>query len=489
MTSYPYQVRWIALLLIYAQLVSCKQPTPLALTPPSLAQSSLPQNFCAAPIQDLALAPTDIQVQTVSYKTGANTLQFTLTGDYNESFYSWNICPDDTRLTTFNQLTDKTFSSRCLFAQNQTTMLHFFETNLVPIGAWTVFFAGCDSTSTCTSFTKKQVTHDPGTGALTPTQLTQQMSTQTYYQNIADEILINFKSLQAKAPSAQLSALYANLTVLSAPELAEILQTPEFQTQFPQFASLDPSQLGLSGGGNEQVGGSCDLQAVVNALQNSVDTNSQVEAMAALEAVTVTQSVTVTASNTEAAIAPSGGGGGSSTGAWVGKGFAIAGSLLAVFGSIYKWNASNRIYKFNKTQLEWLNMLYNPPADVDASADTTASKDNAQKKWGEIPKSKLAWLAPELVSIKEASLNSKNYEGVTHDSITGKTLEQVGTSIKVTRNSAFKVWGLATAGALLAFVATVVIATTVNLAGDKGTTTEEVQKLDQLAVELIHPRP
>jgi ABC-type spermidine/putrescine transport system permease subunit I len=53
------------------------------------------------------------------------------------------------------------------------------------------------------------------------------------------------------------------------------------------------------------------------------------------------------------------------------------------------------------------------------------------------------------------------------------------------------VWGLATAGALLAFVAAVVVAVTVDLVGDKSTTTvaDEIQKLDQLAVELLHPHP
>lgn len=324
---YSIPCRILCWILIYSQLGGCKKqtidaPPPTHLIPTQNAVEDT--SFCKADAPaPVALALTGVKTQPVSHN-GFYTVQISLTSDYQESFFSWNLCPENTPLPKgFNHFQNKTFSSRCQLATNQETSAHFFETDVFPEGRSFLYIASCDAQGNCPTWQVQAVGHRPGSNPDLQAAWTKYHGLVGNLQTAVDAFRTSLQGLvQGGQLTVSQQALVNKILLMPRATLMEILQTDDFQTFYAQYAALPPQSLQLSTEDKQTLSTTCNLDQVMQ--PDATDTN--------LETDTGTASAVAT---DVAAVAPAGGGGGLGPLDILGYIGTVVGILSAVVGVIY----------------------------------------------------------------------------------------------------------------------------------------------------------
>ena len=471
---YSIPCRILCWILIFSQLFACKKisdPTP---PPPThLNPIAVPAaDFCKDTSPSLDLATTAPKVQWNPKGDGTNTITFMFDSEYDESFFTWNICPDGLKIEEFKHFSSQSFDKSCQFTQNQTAVSHTFETNLLTAPYGIFYFMACNEEGICKNQVKVEVANLPGSNI--PTQVDIQNKQNNYNHNIklAVEIHGELEKIYKNAAPPQTKAMYGALLKLSTPELADMIQTQDFQDQLAQFVKVDP-KFKLADDVKAAANQSCDFGKVLFALENgtdstdSTDSNTEVETTVAVD----TDSSTNTATSS---------GGGSNTGAWIGKGFAIAGALIGVLYSGYNFGLEKQKYKFNKDQLKWAEKTY-------LNDKTVPTIEDAQKRWGEkstiVTPRKVAWLSPNLAELRLETLKKSAYvsDGLNYKAVTTKSaFSEIKQKTEVLSKSSIKKWGVSTIAGVLVLVATVVVSAVFQLSS---TNENQETRLDGIANE------
>lgn len=466
---YSIPCRILCWILIFSQLFACKKKI-IDLTTPTPPATE----FCKQEATPLELTPPDPDITSAPKGDGTNTIIFTLDSNYDESFFSWNICPDGITGDSFDHSNGKPFREDCLLSTNRTTASHILETNLLTVPHGYFYFAACNTKGMCTKIKKFEVGHKPGLNIPTPGDIQKQQDSYSYYIQLATSLHAVLVSGSGKSGSHQMQGLYDILKNLSIPELAEFIQTKEFNDQIKQFATIDQSKLFLADETKETAAASCDFGKVLSAIEN---TGNQTES----ETQTNTAVVADTSSTTTTATTQSSGSGGADPKIWIAKGFAIAGALITTLYAGYNYGLAKKKYKFNTDQIKWVEKTYM----TNVFSEPTITQ--AQDQWGEkskiVTSGKVKWLSPKLSVLRETILDSKNYYG---NNLEEKHLLKEE-SIKGLRESAadlheptIKNWGKATIAGFLVLITAVVLSSVLNLSEGNHSAS-----LDSIANEIL----
>jgi len=286
--------------------------------------------------------------------------------------------------------------------------------------------------------------------------------------------------------------MYDQLLAISIPELADILQTQEWSTSVAEFSSIDPSQFTLAPSAETAAQNSCDFSSVLAALEKGVTpsttekTQSEIATLIAPTTVTVTETQSVENTDTVATI--SAGSGGSSSNAWIGKGFAIAGALFGVIFAGYNLALSVKSYRLNRQVLLDVTNMYK-------NERRNPTLGEVQEYWGEGRKAKLTTdqiklLSPKLAEFRAKTIDPLLYdkEGIIRESkaLKPEALNSFKSSIADISKPPIKAWGIATAAGVLVLVTTVVLSAVFQLTND-GDEIHLDSTLDEMLKGPPHP--